>query len=158
MSDEFEVNEADSGASKFYPTQASSIKKGGYMLMKGRACKIENINTSKPGKHGSAKCAFTGIDIFTGKKIEAVSPGHANVDAPYVIRKEYPLSYMDESGFLSLFDEETGELVEDIRCPEGDLGERLKTMTDEGKMIIVTILKAMGEEKVIDVKEDTKAD
>ena len=156
MSDDFQ--NADAGAAKFYPIQASAVKKGGFLLIKGRPCKVENISTSKPGKHGSAKCAFTGIDVFTGKKHETISPGHANVDAPYVTRKEYQLQYIDDSGFLSLFDEDAGEQLEDIRCPEGEIGTKLKTMLDEDKSLIVTILKAMGEEKVIDCKEDTKSD
>ena len=42
MSDEehqFE-SKADAGASKTYPQQAGTIRKGGYIVIKGRACKV----------------------------------------------------------------------------------------------------------------------
>lgn len=38
------------------PIQCSALRKGGYMLMqKKHPCKVIDITTSKPGKHGSAK-------------------------------------------------------------------------------------------------------
>ena len=52
----------------FYPAQASSIRKGGYILIRDRPCKVIEMSTSKTGKHGHAKINFTGIDIFTEKK------------------------------------------------------------------------------------------
>lgn len=156
MSDEFEVNEADAGAAKFYPAQASSIKKGGHLLIDGKPCRVTQISTSKPGKHGSAKCAFVATDIFTGKKHEAISPGHANVDVPFVHRVTYPLSDIDDSGYLNLYDENSGEMIEDIRCPEGEMGDKMRDLLEADQTIIVTVLKAMGSEKVIDFSLDTK--
>ena len=29
---------------------------------------VMDVSTSKTGKHGHAKCAFVGVDIFTSKK------------------------------------------------------------------------------------------
>jgi len=157
MSDEFEVDSADAGAAKWIPQQASAIKKGGYIMIKGRPCKVVNISTSKPGKHGSAKCNFTAIDIFTDNKLEAISPGHANVDVPIVTRLEYTVMDIDDSGFFSLMPNEgQGEMREDIRCPDDGEGEKARTMFNDGKDVMVTILTAIGEDRLVDVKENTK--
>ncbi|KAI4329641.1 hypothetical protein MLD38_028006 [Melastoma candidum] len=48
MSDEehhFE-SKADAGASKTYPQQAGTIRKNGYIVIKGRPCKVTNIDRS----------------------------------------------------------------------------------------------------------------
>lgn len=61
---------ADAGSSHTYPMEGGQIRKGGYIMIKGRPCKVSDVSTSKTGKHGHAKCHFVAIDIFTGKKME----------------------------------------------------------------------------------------
>ena len=53
----------DAGASKTYPAQCSSLRKNGFVMLKGRPCKIVEMSTSKTGKHGHAKvnCFNKGI-------------------------------------------------------------------------------------------------
>lgn len=47
---------------------------------------VVDVSTSKTGKHGHAKCNFTAIDIFTGKKLEDMCPSTHNVDVRTCLR------------------------------------------------------------------------
>jgi hypothetical protein len=49
-------------------------------MIKGHACKIIDMSTSKTGKHGHAKCKFMAADIFDGGKHEMVETSTHNVD------------------------------------------------------------------------------
>lgn len=143
-----------SGASHTYPQQCSALRKNGHVLLKGRPCKIVDMSTSKTGKHGHAKVNLVGIDIFTGKKFEDMSPSTHNMDVPVVTRSELPLLNVDD-GFLSVM-LANGDTKDDVKVPEGELGEDLKAAFDDGKELMVTILAAIGEEHCIAFKEAPK--
>ncbi len=102
MSDDFSTGDAT--ASLTTPTQASSLRKGGYVVMGcTHPCKIADISTSKPGKHGHAKVKIVGYDIFTHQKYDDVSPAHAVLEVPVVTRSEYALLDVEDDQFLNLF-------------------------------------------------------
>ncbi|CAL9055303.1 unnamed protein product, partial [Musa banksii] len=109
-------SKADAGASKTYPQQAGTIRKNGYIVIKGRACKVVEVSTSKTGKHGHAKCHFVGIDIFNNKKLEDIVPSSHNCDVPHVTRTDYQLIDISEDGFLSLLTE-NGNTKDDLKLP-----------------------------------------
>ena len=71
--------------------QCSALRKNGHVVIKGRPCKIVDMSTSKTGKHGHAKVHLVALDIFTGKKLEDLSPSTHNMEVPNVTRKEYQL-------------------------------------------------------------------
>ena len=82
---------ADAGASEVIPMEAGQIRKGGYIVIKNRPCKVVSVSTSKTGKHGHAKCNFVATDIFTGKKLEDIVPSTHGTTVPNVFRSEYTL-------------------------------------------------------------------
>lgn len=55
MAEQFSHGDAD--ASSTYPTQCSSLRRGGHVMLKGHPCKIVEMLTSVPGKHGHAKAS-----------------------------------------------------------------------------------------------------
>ncbi|CAI4044212.1 hypothetical protein N7582_003192 [Saccharomyces uvarum] len=157
MSDEEHTFEtADAGSSATYPMQCSALRKGGFVVIKGRPCKIVDMSTSKTGKHGHAKVHLVTLDVFTGKKLEDLSPSTHNLEVPFVTRNEYQLLDIDD-GFLSLMNME-GETKDDVKAPEGELGDIMQAAFDEGKDLMVTIISAMGEEAAISVKEAPRSD
>ncbi|KAM0951418.1 putative ribosomal protein L2, domain 2 [Dioscorea sansibarensis] len=155
MSDEehhFE-SKADAGASKTYPQQAGAIRKNGYIVIKGRPCKVVEVSTSKTGKHGHAKCHFVGIDIFTAKKLEDIVPSSHNCDVPHVNRTDYQLIDISEDGFVSLLTE-NGNTKDDLRLPTDEaLLTQLKDGFAEGKDLVLTVMSAMGEEQICALKD-----
>lgn len=114
------------------------------------------MSTSKTGKHGHAKVHIVGTDIFTAKKLEDVSPSTHNVDVPNVDRNDYQLLNIDD-GFLSLMNAE-GITKDDVKVPPGELGEKIQAEFDEGKVLMVTVVRAMGEEQAMAYKEAPKCE
>jgi translation initiation factor 5A len=152
--EEHVFEQADAGSSLTYPMQCSALRKNGFVVIKGRPCKIIDMSTSKTGKHGHAKVHLVATDIFTQKKMEDLSPSTHNMEVPFVQRTEFQLLDIDD-GFLNLMTQD-GDTKDDVRAPEGDLGETLQSAFDEGKDLLVTIISSMGEEAAISFKEAPK--
>jgi translation initiation factor 5A len=147
---------ANAGASLTYPQQAGTIRKNAFIVINGKPCKVADVSTSKTGKHGHAKCHFVGIDIFTGKKYEDLTPSSHNCDVPNVMRQEYTLIDINDEGFVSLM-LENGDTRDDLALPSGTdeaerIAKQLKEDFAEGKELLVTVTKAMDIEMISSLK------
>jgi translation initiation factor 5A len=158
MSDEEPTFEtADAGSSMTFPMQVGSLRKNGHAMIKDKPCKIVDISTSKTGKHGHAKANITGIDIFTGKKYEDCHPTSHNTDVPRVTRRDFQLLNVDGSRVSLLTD--SGDTKDDLDLPqdtegaEDEIAKQIRQMFQEGKNILVSVIAAVGQEKIVAVKE-----
>eukprot|EP00614_Pseudopedinella_elastica_P016830 CAMPEP_0172652220 /NCGR_PEP_ID=MMETSP1068-20121228/243205_1 /TAXON_ID=35684 /ORGANISM="Pseudopedinella elastica, Strain CCMP716" /LENGTH=159 /DNA_ID=CAMNT_0013466627 /DNA_START=573 /DNA_END=1052 /DNA_ORIENTATION=- len=154
--EDFSFESADSGASDTVPIEAGQIKKGGLMMIKGQPCKVSDVSHSKTGKHGSAKCNFTANNIFNNKKLEDMMPSSQGTTMPIVARTEYTLVDISDEDYVTLMSDD-GETREDLKLPDypENYGYELKGLFDEGKSLIVTVLKACGHEQIMSHKVDT---
>ncbi|MEL6702539.1 MAG: translation initiation factor IF-5A [Pseudomonadota bacterium] len=147
-----DFDQGDNG-SHTYPLSAGAIRKGGHMIIKGNPCKIVSVTTSKTGKHGHAKAAITGLCLFTNKKCEDSIPTSHNVDVPNVTKTEYVLVNIDDEDFLTLEEDESGEMREDIKLSDHKhwtkVNEKIREDFENGEELMVTVIKAMGKECVI---------
>jgi len=114
---------------------AKELKVGKYVLIDDIPCRVVGIESSKPGKHGSAKMRITAIGIFNGQKKTMLSPGDADVEVPMIERKT--VQVMSISGNTAqVMDSKTYEMY-DMEIPS-----ELQGQVAAGKE--VEIMEAMG--------------
>jgi translation initiation factor 5A len=93
------------------PADLGSLKIGSYILLPvsdqptGEPCRISEYDTSKPGKHGSAKARIVGVGVFDNQKRPHVGPVSMQIHVP-------------------LIDKRTGQIISII-------GETIQTMDSE---------------------------
>jgi len=156
MSDfEEEFESSGSGASLTYPKQCSALRKNEFVMIKGKACKIVDMSTSKTGKHGHAKVHMVALDIFDGRKYEDICPSTHNMECPIVKRTEYQLIDIDDEGFTSLMDD-TGETRDDLKPLDPELEKQIRDKVEAGEDALVCVLKAIGQEMIMSMKNMTK--
>merc|ERR1711955_133267 len=141
---EADFESGSAGASETFPQQCSALRKNGYVMIKGRPCKIVEMSTSKTGKHGHAKVHMVALDIFTGKKYEDICPSTHNMNVPNVTRQDYQVTNIDD-GFVDLMDD-NGETKSDLKVPDDEVGKEVTERFDNGDNFVVTVLCAVGEE------------
>ena len=153
MSDSDDYDAADSGAADCTPVAAGDARKGGFLLIKGKPCKIVDVSKAKVGKHGAAKCHFIGVDIFTGKKLESICPASASLSQPIVERIEYQLCDVADDGFLSLMAKDNS-MRDDVKLPDDEaVAKKIQEAWDTGDEYLITVQKAVGIEQAIEVKK-----
>ena len=111
--EDFTAGDADS--SMFDKTDTNRLKIGSLVMIKGNPCKVTEVSTAKPGKHGSAKVILKGRDILTSKVYECTYHAGDMVDAPIVKRVEYTLLNIDDD-VLEVLDG-NGEVKSDLNLP-----------------------------------------
>lgn len=155
--EDFEYTTGDAGSAGIEKVSAGSLKKGDLVMIKDRPCKVVSFSTAKTGKHGSAKAMISGIDIFTSNKHECTFSTGDNVDAPVLKRLEVGVINIDDENFCTLL-LDNGDVKEDLKVPDEewlkDVAERIRKIFNEGKHeCLVTVISAMGQEKIISVRE-----
>jgi len=152
--EEFEVGNA--GASQTEKTDTSRLKVGSLVMIKGNPCKVTDVSTAKPGKHGSAKVILKGRDILSAKTHECTYHAGDMVDAPIVTRTEYTLLNIDDGALELLMP--SGDVKNDVNLPEAehlkDVSTRIEEIFNEGKKeCLVTVISTLGVEQVIECRE-----
>ena len=140
----------------FEKTDTNRLKPGSLVMIKGNPCKVTEVSTAKPGKHGSAKVILKGKDILTAKVYECTLHAGDMVDAPIVTRNEYTLLNIDENN-LELLDS-NGEVKSDVNLPEDehlrDVANKIRQIFEEGKKeCLVSVIATMNKEVVVEVRE-----
>merc|ERR1712007_148247 len=161
----FEIETTDAGASATVSVEAGQIRKGGYIMIKGKPCKVKDVSVSKTGKHGHAKCKFAASDIFTGNTCEELCPSTHSIDVPVVKKKDWMIQGLQDETYVLLMDDE-GDMREDLQLPNvtfktdddsncSKLIQEYCAMVDEGSNIEIycTVLAAVGQEKITDIRK-----
>ena len=93
-----------------------SLQKGSYVVLEGAACRVVDMQVSRPGKHGHAKVRLTAIGLVDEKKRITVMPGHDNVEVPIVEKKSAQVLSV-QGDVANVMDSETYETF-DLKIPE----------------------------------------
>ncbi|MCL5440456.1 MAG: translation initiation factor IF-5A [Candidatus Marsarchaeota archaeon] len=93
-----------------------NLKSGRFIIIDGVACRIVDMETSSPGKHGTAKVRLTGIGVFDGQKKTLLKPGDADVEVPIVKKKKGQIVSINGSN-VQIMDTENYEVYE-LPIPE----------------------------------------
>ncbi len=110
-----------------------SLQKGSYIILEGAACKVSDMQVSRPGKHGHAKVRLTAVGLVDEKKRIVVMPGHDNVEVPIIEKKSAQvLSVQDDAA--NVMDSETYETF-DLKIPE-----ELKGQVAEGSSVVYWVI------------------
>ena len=124
---------------------ANEVQKGGFILMGGIACKVVDLEISKPGKHGHTKVRISAMGLVDGKKRIEVMPGHDNVEIPIVEKRNAQvLSVQGE--MANVMDAENYETF-DIKIPE-----EFKGQVKDGMSVMYWVI--MNERVIKQVKSE----
>ena len=142
--------------------EPASIHVGDYILIGGRPCEVIKMNCLTRKITEPHFFCFDGIDIFTEKRLSGVYLRTDSVNVPVVTKKKYRLlDYVPRSSNSILFskdyesftllDTETGKITDDDhKVRDKQLYVDIKKNFNDGKILHVTVISAMGESAIID--------
>ena len=110
-----------------------SLQKGSYIVLEGAACRVVDMQVSRPGKHGHAKVRLTAVGLVDDKKRIVVMPGHDNVEVPIVEKKTAQVLSVQEDT-ANVMDSETYETFY-LKVPE-----ELKGQVAEGSNVMYWVI------------------
>lgn len=97
--------------------EIGKLRKGRYIILDEHPCKIINIQTSAPGKHGHAKIRMDAVSLRDGSKRSTVKPSDAKVEVPMVEKRQAQVLSLSGSS-VQLMDSSSYETFES-EIPEG---------------------------------------
>jgi translation initiation factor 5A len=107
-----------------------TLNKGNYVVIDEIACKITDLQVSRPGKHGHAKVRCVAVGLLDGKKRETVKPGHDSIEVPIVDKRNAQVLSIN-GNMANVMDAETFETF-DLEIPE-----ELKEAVTENTTVLV---------------------
>jgi len=132
------------------PTELGSLKIGSYILLPvsdqptGEPCRITEYDTSKPGKHGSAKARIVAVGIYDGQKRPHVGPVSMQVHVPLIDKRTGQIISIVGSK-IQVMDSETFETI-DVDM----INEELEGTLEQSKDI--EYWNVMGRTKIMRIK------
>ena len=106
---------------------ANQVQKGGFIILGGVACKVVDLEISKPGKHGHTKIRISAVGLVDDRKRIEVMPGHDNVEVP-IIEKRNAQVLSVQGDKANVMDSETYETF-DLKIPDELKGEVVEGTT-----------------------------
>ncbi|NIO44107.1 MAG: translation initiation factor IF-5A [Candidatus Aenigmarchaeota archaeon] len=120
-----------------------NLKPGKFCVIDGEPCRVLNVTTSAPGKHGGTKARLEAIGIFDNRRRSIVKPASAEIEVPIVNKKiGQVVAIMGETA--QIMDLETYETF------ESKIPDELKGRLKQGGEVIYWIL--MGRKMLVQVK------
>lgn len=65
-----------------------NLKPGSFVIIEDAPCKVEKVDVSKTGKHGSSKARVEAMGILDGRRRSLIGPADEDVDVPILLRKK----------------------------------------------------------------------
>jgi translation initiation factor 5A len=113
-----------------------NLKPGSFVLIDGAPCKVEKVDVSKTGKHGSSKARVEAMGMLDGRRRSLIGPGDEDVEVPILLKKKAQiLAIVGEKA--QVMDMETYEVFE-LDIPE-DMKSTIKAGIDTNYFEIVGI-------------------
>ena len=119
--------------------QIRELKVGRYMVIDDEPCKIIELTTSKPGKHGEAKARIVAIGIFDNSKRSVVYPVTHKVQVPLIDKRSAQVVSI-QGDEAQLMDMENYEMF-NIKIPDDykdeiEAGQEVQYQEAMGKRMI----------------------
>ncbi|MFH1285880.1 MAG: translation initiation factor IF-5A [Candidatus Micrarchaeota archaeon] len=117
------------------------LKIGKYVLIDDVPCRVVEIQTSSPGKHGAAKMRISAMGLFDGQKKTLLKPSDGDVEVPIVERKNGQIMSLNGS-IAQIMDSTTYETFE-IQVPAditgAESGKEVEYLETMGKRLVMRI-------------------
>jgi translation initiation factor 5A len=93
-----------------------NLRPGSFVLIDGAPCKVDRVDCSKTGKHGSAKARLEAIGMFDGRRRSYIGPADEELEIPIMLKKKAQVLAIT-GGKAQIMDMETFEVF-DLEIPE----------------------------------------